>query len=432
MNELALTKLFIEEMNSTNSVLSKKEVLKAHPEMKTMLEFVYNPFKQYYVTSTTVKKKASLVGGTSYDNIYSLLLDLTNRVITGHTAIATVNKFIQDNKEYEDIIYMIIDKDLECRVGDSIINSIYPKLIPTFPVALAEAYKDVKAKVDLVKECYYASRKMNGCRCITSIDKDGDIHFFSREGHEFETLDLLKEDISLLGLKNVILDGEICLVDEKGNESFQGIMSLIRRKDYTIPNPKYLTFDCLGYDEFYNGISNMKFTERQEALKLIIKLYNELSSNSRIEMLTQTKITSMEHFAQLCAEAAEKGWEGLIVRKDTSYKGKRSRDLIKVKEMRDAEYVVKDIEVGPFRIIENGTEVTIETLSAVMIEHKGNVVRVGSGFTLDERREYYTHPERIVGQEITVQYFTETQNKEGQYSLQFPVFKFNHGNRRSV
>ena len=68
----------------------------------------------------------------------------------------------------------------------------------------------------------------------------------------------------------------------------------------------------------------------------------------------------------------------------------------------------------------------------VFITHKGTVVSVGSGFSLAERREYYKYPERIIGKEITVQYFEETTNQNGTVSLRFPTVKhiFKNGKRK--
>jgi DNA ligase 1 len=403
-------------------------VLKKFPEIKELLEAVYNPFKQYYVSSDNIKKNSSLTSHITAYTIFELLTMLEKRTITGHEAIGTVNVFIHNNKQYEDVIYKIIDKDLECRIGDKIINDVYPRLIPTFNVALANSYEDVKNKIDLVKEDYYSAKKIDGCRCLCVIDKEGIIKFYSRQGNEFETLEVLRKEIETMNLKNVVLDGEICIVDDKGVEDFQSIMKLIRKKEFSIPNPKYLVFDQIKYEDFFNEESNTIFTERQWYLKRTLGRYK----GTAIEMLKQTKIESMEQFLELCKEAEENNWEGLIVRKNTSYKGKRSNDLLKVKKMEDAEYKVIDIEFGPFRVIENGVEKTIETLSNVVIEHKGNRVSVGSGFTIDQRKEFYANPELIKSMIITVKYFQETLNQDGNYSLRFPIFKGIQGKTRTV
>ena len=71
-------------------------------------------------------------------------------------------------------------------------------------------------------------------------------------------------------------------------------------------------------------------------------------------------------------------------------------------------------------------------LSSVSIMHKDNKVSVGSGFSIDQRKYYYENPEMILGKEITVQYFEESQNQLGEYSLRFPVLKIVHGNKRDT
>ena len=112
-----------------------------------------------------------------------------------------------------------------------------------------------------------------------------------------------------------------------------------------------------------------------------------------------------------------------MVRKDVGYKGKRSKDLLKAKNFHDAEYVVKGINYGPIRIVVDGKEVTETMTSQIVIEHKGYEVGVGSGFTLEQRKEFFRDPSKIVGKLATIQFFEETQNQEGGVSLRFPVLK---------
>jgi len=127
-------------------------------------------------------------------------------------------------------------------------------------------------------------------------------------------------------------------------------------------------------------------------------------------------------------------WEGIMIRKNTTYKGKRSNDILKCKKFIDDEYIVKNIETGPFRVIDKVTkkEKTIDTMTNVIIEHKGNEVSVGSGFSLDQRDKYFNNPTDIIGKEITVQYFEESQDKTGKFSLRFPVCKVIYEQGRQV
>ena len=121
-----------------------------------------------------------------------------------------------------------------------------------------------------------------------------------------------------------------------------------------------------------------------------------------------------------------------MIRKNDSYKGKRTNDILKIKTFHDDEYVVEEINFGPFRYIKEGKEIEEDMVTAVSIKHKGNKVSVGSGFTIEQRKLFYKSPMEIIGKTITVQYFEESKNQNGEYSLRFPVVKVIHGKKREV
>ena len=56
---------------------------------------------------------------------------------------------------------------------------------------------------------------------------------------------------------------------------------------------------------------------------------------------------------------------------------------------------------------------------------------IDSGFSIEQRKNFYASPDDIIGKEITVQYFEESQNQNGEYSLRFPVIKAIYENKRS-
>ena len=422
--ELKNIQEFVEASNTTNSNTDKLEVLKKWTQDETVckaLTYTYDTFKQYGVTSDNCKKNSDLMGHpNTYGSIFTLLDDLNNRVCTGHNAIANVNRFVQENKLYEDLIWNIIDRNLKTRSTTSMINKVIPGLIPTFDVALAKAFDEKTQKKTNWEDGWFVSRKLDGVRCITIIDAFGDVKFFSRQGKEFLTLDNLKKDIKTLGLTNTVLDGEVCIVDENGNEDFAGIIKEIKRKDHTIKKPFYWMFDMLELEDFNNKTSRDTFGMR------ISKLLNLTLGTSKnlnfIGVLYQQRCTD-QIFAEMMAESKAKGWEGLMLRKDTQYKGKRSDDILKVKQMFDDEYVVVDLENDYHRVIVGGQEVEEMMLKNVIVEHKGNRVQVGSGFSHEQRRYYFENPGEILGKQITVQYFEETTNKNGTHSLRFPVIK---------
>jgi DNA ligase-1 len=252
------------------------------------------------------------------------------------------------------------------------------------------------------------------------------VTFFSRNGKEFTTLGNLENEISKIG-GDFILDGEICMVDKDGNEDFQGIMKQIRKKDHQIENPKFFIFDFLTLDEFDDKVGTTPLTER---LKNGYDLLPENINSSMLEFLPQEQLTTEEQFTEMAKEAEEAGFEGIMVRKNIGYEGKRSHNLLKVKKFHDAEYTILECMNGTMRWTENGKQIEKEGLSNIIIEHKGNRVSVGSGFSKEQREHYLNNHNELIGKTVTVQYFEESQNQNGGYSLRFPVVKHIYKNGR--
>ena len=423
---------FVERSNSTNSNTDKLNVLRDYQtdqEVLQALRYVYSPFKQYYVTSKNLKKRSDLVSpiGNQYGNIFTLLDTLNDRVITGHDAIAAVNRFILENRQYEELIYNIIDRNLKTRSTTSMINKVVPGLVPTFDVALAATYDEkTKKKVDLDSDEWYLSRKLDGVRCLAFFDNFGTVTFKSRSGKPFDTLGNVAKELESLKLYNIVMDGEICIVDENGDEDFQSIIKEIKRKDHTIKNPLFQIFDMISLEDFENKTSREKLSERLDNLEMVFHHFDPKYTR----VLEQDLLTSWDMFESKMDLAVQSGWEGLMLRKDDKYQGKRSTDILKVKKFYDEEYIVVDVENSPNRVIVDGLEVEEMMLKNVIIEHKGNRVQVGSGFTIDERRNYFENPNKILGKTITVQYFEETTNQNGTHSLRFPVIKAVYENGR--
>ena len=419
MNTLKTLSILVNDLNHSTSTNAKIKVFEQYSEMdniKEILVRVYSPYVQFGVGSKNCKKLSHICDSDDAYELFDLLDDLSNRHLTGHAAVGAVNAFILANKEHEQLIYNILDKDLKTRTAASIINKGIPGLIPQFKVALAEA---IDKMPDFENEEWFGSRKLDGVRCIIRKEQD-EISAHSRSGKEFETLGKLLDEVSKIE-GDFVLDGEVCIVDENGNENFQDIMKQIRRKNHTIDNLKMFVFDMLTLQEF---------DEQKGEIPLRIRYENSISAlhvagcnENIIEVLGQDIISNVEYFNKLNDEATAAGHEGIMIRKNSGYKGKRSKDILKVKKFHDAEYKVVGATNGDIRVVEDGREKTINCLSNITIIHKGNKVGVGSVFSIDQRKEFYEDHNKILGKTVTVQYFEESQNKDGEWSLRFPVLK---------
>ena len=371
--------------------------------------------------SKCVAQVVLMIKYNTHEDPFTLLDDLTNRVYTGHDAIHQINGF-EMNVERGDLIYKIIDKDLGIRVGAKVINKAIPGLIPTFSVALAQEYKGDCNWEDN----WYASRKLDGVRCLAVVDENGKCTLYSRMGKEFTTLNKVKEAIEATGIISVVFDGEICLVDENGDEDFQSVMKQIRRKDHQIENPAYMMFDMLDIKDFNNQKSDDILSKRLHTLRS----YLDNNDTNILCYTEQAVITDDRHFDMWSQLAADGKWEGFMLRKDVGYEGKRSKNLVKVKKFHDAEYEVIGYDVDDHEVVRDGKSETIKMLAQVYIEHKGHKVKVGSGWSQEQRLQYMDGS--IIGQIITVRYFEETYNDKGGISLRFPTVKVVHGKKRTI
>jgi len=207
-------------------------------------------------------------------------------------------------------------------------------------------------------------------------------------------------------------------------------MKQLRRKDHQIENPVFMIFDMIHKPDFDKNKSTEILSDRLHTLRSWIGPQGIMKPFRTLRYLDQFQITDGRHFDMWGQTASDNNWEGFMVRKDVGYEGKRSKNLLKVKTFHDAEYTVIDAEVDEMRIVKDGREEYLDMLAQVWIEHKGYKVKVGSGFTQEQRIKYAYAD--IIGKTITVQYFEETKNDKGGISLRFPTIKHIYDGERNM
>jgi len=280
-----------------------------------------------------------------------------------------------------------------------------------FEVSLANKYKE--SIIQKSKDEWFISRKYDGIRCVIVIDKEAKhVAGYTRGKKLITTIDKLTNEL----LQNIdkiptscVIDGELVQVDEHGNEDYTKIMKEYRRKNHTIDKPLLLAFDLIEIDDFYSGKSTNNLLDRYNALRAYMSGFNY------IKIVKQTKLTD-DAFEKLKIESANNEWEGLMLRKNTTYRHKRSNDILKVKKMQDSEFKV--IGIKPHTKHK-------DMIGAIVIDY--NNCSVGSGFTDEQRKHFHKNPNEIIGKIVTIKYFEKTKN-----SLRFPVFKGLHGDKRTT
>ena len=102
--------------------------------------------------------------------------------------------------------------------------------------------------------------------------------------------------------------------------------------------------------------------------------------------------------------------------KNCSWKNKRHSGILKVKKFLNADCKI----IG----YEEGTGAFEGKLGSFIIDYKGNKVGVGSGYTEEERIEFWNNRDEYIGRILQVKFKEETKDKKtGLISIQFPIYQ---------
>ena len=436
-----LIREIFDTIKNTGGSKKKQAILEANlnPTIEKIFNDTYDHSRKYFVHKYNKNWGDGYIFGNvltiddHYDVFHDMLDVLNSRETTGNNAIAlveeTIARFIVEDRP---ILHAIHARNLKIGVSSTSFNKHSDEKIEKFKVALACNLDKIKG-VDPLDGNWFASRKLDGVRCIAIVDTvNQTVQFMSRQGKEFTSLsNLVKPMLTLCDEYSgkMVFDGELCAIDEDGNEDFSKAIQKVTKKDIQATDVKYCIFDALSYDAFMTGRDDRSgapiFSQRYNTYKELY--YNHLIDvdvAKYISILLQERITSQEDFDRWSQSVKDNGWEGFMLRKDLPYEAGRIKDLLKVKKFQDAEYVVEGVETGKVVYNEGGMK-EYDVVRAIIIDHKGTKVHVGSGLSKEQRIEWFKDPSQIIGKTVTVQYFQESKNMTNDgLSLRFPVLKY--------
>lgn len=247
---------------------------------------------------------------------------------------------------------------------------------------------------------YYASRKINGVRCLIWC-RDGEIHTSSRgaTNYDLALYHILSHPTLIEFFKNhsnAILDGEVYLKGLTLN-----FISGICRTQKTVDDGKDLQFYWYDIVEL-----DKPFTERYQLIQDWAKEMNLLpfdsdrknnGKNLAIQVVPHVKISGWNNMKKLHDEYVKDGWEGLVIRLASSvYKpGARNNDWIKIKNYFEAEYPIVGLSEG---LREEDMCFILETSSG----QKFNCKPMGDRA---QKQWYRKHLDELIGKPFTIKYF---------------------------
>jgi bifunctional non-homologous end joining protein LigD len=167
--------------------------------------------------------------------------------------------------------------------------------------------------------------KWDGYRAVGEVQK-GKVRLYSRNNLNFndrypivvDALERLKYDM--------LLDGEVVVLDDTGRPQFQLLQDYGRFKRGRL---SYYVFDILHVDGY--DLTSLPLIERKKILKDILPESDILKYSDHID----------EHGLQLYDIAQKRGFEGVMAKKkNSSYVFRRSSDWLKIKHVQTADAII--------------------------------------------------------------------------------------------
>lgn len=221
----------------------------------------------------------------------------------------------------------------------------------------------------------YIQPKIDGIRAIFSHEEG---KFYTRNKKEIVVPSgLISNFVNFPGN----LDGELIIPGKSFNSLSGSIrnLNMIPDKD----NIRYIIFDCFRQEPFWERFSLMR---------------DLLTPNSWFSILDTFTVYNHQGIKAFYEGFLSQGYEGAIVRNNTSYEFKRSYNLLKIKPTKEVEALI----IG----MTEGTGKYEGTLGALTVKTQENkTFNVGTGFNDCERDWFWNQlPEKIENLRIKVSF----------------------------
>ena len=408
----------IEELRNTSSTNGKIQILKINADnlgLKELLELTYNPHKKYKLTEKSIWTGFPEV--QTENNLSELTEILANNNITDYLRGRVANFLTQTDESIRDLYKCVLLKDLKIGVNVSTINKVWKGLIPT-----SETGVDIKpmlaSKFDFDKPPkgeFAITEKLDGIRCL-AICKEDSIQLFSRQGKLIEGC--VSIETTLMGMRmqvgrDFVLDGELLAMNCGYDTVYKETTKRVKNKNEIKEGIYYMAFDMLEMEEFNQLKGIHKYHERLQKLLDLDKLMGSMF----VRIIRPLYIgNDMDEVLELLKVYKKLGAEGLMINlMDAPYEFKRSKNILKVKVMQTADLKIVGFEEGQGR--------NAGKLGAILVDFKGGIVKVGSGFSDFDREYIWKNQNQYLGKIAEIQYFEITKDKTGTESLRFPVWK---------
>lgn len=404
------------QLQNTSGKKDKEAIIAANKDnvlFKECLIFLLDTNVQTGIAKKSLQKKIKTDKRIIVLPHWANCMDYFRRHNTGRDYdILVAQAFINSQNEEDRWFYSeMITKSLKCGVNVTTANKVIPNLIFEWKVQLGSPQDKLKLKKG---EKFFLSRKANGTRCSYMNGR-----LISRQGKEFTGMSHIIDDINKLNLDTYFIDGELIrknVDDIDDNLNFRLGTGIINSDVTDKSEIEFVIFDIFPIETINGDKTIEKYSVRKQRMQDIEKIIAQTGVENLkiIEMVYEGSDT--DEIDKWLKYGNEHNWEGCMLNKNTPYEFKRTTNLIKIKSFHTCDLKIIGYKEGQGR--------NVGVLGAFVVDYKGNRLEIGSGFSDEERKNFWTNREDMIGKIIQVKYKDVSKNsKTGLESLQFATFE---------
>lgn len=432
---------WIQKLNESDSRLHKEDVIRQALEAATLgstnaINFLtltkvcYNPYYTFGVKQ--IPNTNDIVDAENpWDEYNDLLHYLGQRALTGHAARDAIAELSEkfDSEEWNTFLAPVLRRDLRAGISDKTINKICKGTDFEVPIFGCQLATNCEGRPEM-KGLKRLEPKLDGVRVIMMVipsDTGTTAISFSRNGKVFENFthienEIVKNLVEIIGTNSRTLVGGFVLDGEVVGNSFQELMRQARRKENVKAEDSiFNVFDIVPLADFRRGHWNAQLSKRIEMLEKMRPIIDRMTS---VELLPHIMVDldfseGHDQLNRYAKDMVNLGYEGIMIKDiNAPYLCKRSTDWLKWKPT-----ITVDLEVVG---IEEGTGRNVGRLGALVCagtdDGKFISVNVGSGYSDEDRIDYWNNSNQIIGRTAEILCDMISQNQDGSYSLRFPRF----------
>jgi DNA ligase-1 len=410
----------IYKLQSISGAKAKCDFIKSHDEdtyFKRFLYFALNPLITYNISKKSLDK---LMSGNNADGQKLIFFndifeccEYLSRLRSMDDATLRQIKTLLDMKypdqEEKELYMQLLSKTVRLGITGKTINKIIPNLIPEWEVQ--QAYPVDKYPLKVGTE-FWLTQKLNGARATLY---EGQL--LARSGMPYKGLEHITDALSWLRVAGFVADGELTLKDKgslSDNEAFRVATGVLNSDSVNKTVICYTIFDMIPVKDFDALKPQVTYKYRRDILNQFAERIADTDGAVKVLPVLYHG-TDQSKIEELLEQMVREDKEGLMINTDAPYRRTRHKGILKVKR-----FYTMDL---PIIRCEEGTGRLSGTLGAFVLKYKENEVKVGSGFTDEQREQFWNNRDDMEGLLCEVKYKEISQDKgTGLESLQFPVF----------